>query len=76
MSLILSVSDWFSKEESVPRKSIPILLLIIYSFGGAGIFYAIEEGGVGVRTYWQSLWFVNTVTTTIGNRSKSLILIT
>lgn len=73
MSFIFSaLSEWINDDDSVLHRSVPILVLIVYSFSGAGIFYALEMSGSCTVDYWVSLWFVNTVITTIGGPKVTL----
>lgn len=65
----MSLLDMIEDETSILRLSIPCFLLVVYAFAGAGLFYALETVVVTDKCswdYWTSLWFVNTVFTTIG----------
>lgn len=57
--------EQWSDSDSFLRRSISIVALVILAFGGAGIFYAIEQKELGYN-YWRALSYVNSIYTTIG----------
>lgn len=66
MSLVFIKSIFFDKE-SPPRKIVPVVALILFCFSGAAVFEVLEQDGPCARDFWSSLFFVNTVVTTIGD---------
>lgn len=64
---------WYSKilqmwadDDSILRLSWTTFAIIAVSLIAGGVFYAIEKDSKCHWNYWESLWFVNTILTTIG----------
>lgn len=60
------LQSW-ADEESVLRLSWMTVVAIILSLLGATVFYFIERNTVCKWDFAKSLWFVNTISTTIGS---------
>lgn len=72
--LFSKFSSFFFDENGIFWKFVPGILLTGFSFAGAGMFYGIEGGnnstetGCPQFTFWSSLFYVNTVITSIGKK--------
>lgn len=64
-----TISEFFSHDDLHPRNFVPCLILCLYSFAGAGIFFGIETLGSCPHDFWSSLFFVLTIYTSIGKSS-------
>lgn len=65
-SLLQKILRSWADDESILRLSWTTVLVIILSLIAAGMFYGIEHNSKCEWDYWRSLWFVNTLFTTIG----------
>lgn len=65
-ALLTNILRMWADEESILRLSWSTVLIIILSVTVAGVFYGIEHNTKCQWNYWQCLWFVNTLFTTIG----------
>lgn len=60
------ILQMWADDDSTLRLSWSSFALVIFSLVGGGIFYAIERNSQCNWNYWESLWFFNTIYTTIG----------